>query len=172
MICHRSQGFHGDFEMLIWMSAATSLCTFKNTADLSFMCAWKFWRLPPVSPIVKDVKDKYGTLSYPGCIKKSGRKIRKEVKNHNSATSHVEAVKQTARLPNASRAGIQIQTCSLWNTAVALCFGIYNFIYLENRTFRPRKLDLPRHNYTWFQMVWFVTGNKRGDMARQRDLTF
>lgn len=43
VICRKSQGLGEDFEMLIW--TVTSLCTFKNTADPSFM--WKFWRSPP-----------------------------------------------------------------------------------------------------------------------------
>lgn len=45
VICHKSQGLHEDFEMLIQLSMVTSLSTFKNTTDLSFMCAWKLWRL-------------------------------------------------------------------------------------------------------------------------------
>lgn len=54
VICHKSQGLHEHFEMLIRLRVVTSLCTFKNTTDLSFMCAWKLWRLPlSLSPIVK-----------------------------------------------------------------------------------------------------------------------
>lgn len=71
VICHKSRGLHEDFEMLIRMSAVTSLRTFKNTADLSFMCAWKFWRLLLSPRLSKMSRVEYEILPCPGCILKS-----------------------------------------------------------------------------------------------------
>lgn len=90
MICHKSQGLRKDFEMLIRLKAVTSLCTSKNTTDLSFMCALESCEaslLPPPSPRLtpncQDVKDKYEILSCHDGIKSQDHFLLLFFKVHN-----------------------------------------------------------------------------------------
>ncbi len=72
VICHKSQGLHEDFEMLIRLSMVTSLCTFKNAADLKFHVRLKVVKVAPPPSIVKDVKAKCEIPTCPDCIASQG----------------------------------------------------------------------------------------------------
>lgn len=143
VICHKSQGLREDFEMLIRMSAVTSLCTFKNTADLSFMCAWKFLKVLPLSEMSK-INMKF--CHAPAALKSQGRRSERRFK----ITTLLNLSNKSGQNHPAAQPKLKTKSREiLCETQQTLDVSKSTISFIKKTLHRPRKLDSPHHNYTW-----------------------